>query len=167
MSEGQVAIKAVLNKNIDVGALLIEDCRSFGDLSAKDAEKYTQENLCQIYRVLFELNRQQKLEAGGEDGEILEYTKSKYTVDLPLPNVVLPREKPIPKPKVLTKWEKFRLEKGFTEKGKRSSMVFDPITKDWVPRFGMNSIKKVAEKYNWVMEEKPKHVEAGVDPFTY
>jgi regulator of ribosome biosynthesis len=79
----------------------------------------------------------------------------------------LPREKPIPKPKVLTKWEKFRLEKGFTEKGKRSSMVFDPITKDWVPRFGMNSIKKVAEKYNWVMEEKPKHVEAGVDPFTY
>jgi hypothetical protein len=41
MSEGQVAIKAVLNKNIDVGALLIEDCRSFGDLSAKDAEKYT------------------------------------------------------------------------------------------------------------------------------
>jgi hypothetical protein len=42
----EVEIKAVLNKNIDVGALLLEDCRSFGDLSAKDTEKYTQENLC-------------------------------------------------------------------------------------------------------------------------
>jgi regulator of ribosome biosynthesis len=38
----------------------------------------------------------------------LEYTKSKYTIELPEPNVVLPREKPVPKPKQLTKWEKFR-----------------------------------------------------------
>ena len=68
--------------------------------------------------------------------------------------MVLPREKPIPKPKPLTKWEKFRLEKGITEKGKRSRMVFDPITKDWVPRFGMGSVKKIAEKHNWLMEEK-------------
>ena len=81
-----------------------------------------------MYRVLFELNRQQKLEAGGEDGEILEYAKSKYSVELPLPNVILPREKPIPKPKPLTKWEKFRQEKGILEKGKRSRMVYDPIT---------------------------------------
>lgn len=94
---------------------------------------------------MFELNKQQKLEAGGEDGEILEYTKSKYTVELPMPNVVLPREKPIPKPKPLTKWEKFRLEKGITEKAKRSRMVYDPITKDWVPRFGLGSVKKIAE----------------------
>jgi regulator of ribosome biosynthesis len=120
-----------------------------------------------MYRVLFELNRQQKLEAGGEDGEILEYAKSKYSVELPLPNVILPREKPIPKPKPLTKWEKFRQEKGILEKGKRSRMVYDPITQDWVPRFGMGSVKKIAEKYNWVMEEKQKHVEAGVDPFTF
>lgn len=46
-------------------------------------------------------------------------------------------------------------------------MVYDPITKDWVPRFGMGSVKKIAEQHNWLMEEKPKHVEAGVDPFTY
>lgn len=52
-------------------------------------------------------------------------------------------------------------------KQKRSRMVFDPITKDWVPRYGMGSIKKIQDKYNWVMEEKPKHAEAGVDPYTY
>jgi hypothetical protein len=33
-------------------------------------------------------------------------------------------------------------------------MVFDAKTNDWVPRFGMGSIKKLDEKYNWIMEEK-------------
>jgi hypothetical protein len=36
-----------------------------------------------------------------------------------------------------------------------------------VPRFGAGSIKKIEDKYNWLMHEKPKHVEAGMDPFTY
>jgi len=31
----------------------------------------------------------------------------------------------------------------------------------------MGSIKKIGEKHNWLMEEKPKHVEAGLDPYTY
>lgn len=46
-------------------------------------------------------------------------------------------------------------------------MVFDPITNDWVPRYGMGSIKKIAEKHNWLMEEKPKHVAAGINPFEF
>jgi len=46
-------------------------------------------------------------------------------------------------------------------------MVFDPITNDWVPRYGMGSIKKIEEKHNWLMSEKPKHIEAGLDPFTF
>ena len=41
---------------------------------------------------------------------------------------MLPREKPIPKEKEMTKWEKFRIEKGMNRKEKRSSVVFDPIT---------------------------------------
>ena len=46
-------------------------------------------------------------------------------------------------------------------------MVYDPISKEYVPRFGMGSIKKIEDRHNWVMEEKGKHREAGVDPFTY
>ena len=46
-------------------------------------------------------------------------------------------------------------------------MVYDEKTDDWVPRYGMGSIKKIQDKHNWLMEEKPKHVEAGIDPFTY
>ena len=46
-------------------------------------------------------------------------------------------------------------------------MVFDPITKDWVPRWGKGSVKKIAEKMNFVMEEKPIHRMTGMDPFTF
>jgi len=79
----------------------------------------------------------------------------------------LPREKCAPKDKQLTKWEKFRLEKGIPSRKARSRIVFDPVTNDWVPRHGMGSVKKIADAHNWLMEEKPKHVESGVDPFTY
>ena len=75
----------------------------------------TQDNLCSLYEQMFELKKKQKLEAGGEDGEILEYTKSKYMVYLPKSTVVLPRAKPAPKKKELTKWERFRQEKGLLQ----------------------------------------------------
>ena len=104
--------------------------------------------------------------AEGEQGEFLEYTKSKYSVLLPPQKFILPREKPIPKERALTKWEKFRLEKGIQTKQKRSRMVFDTITQDWVPRYGAGSIKKIEDKYKVVMDFKPKHIAEGTDPFT-
>lgn len=103
----------------------------------------------------------------GDDGEILEYEKAIFNVFLPKSAVVLPREKSAPKEKSLTKWERFRLEKGMPARKKRGRMVFDPITKDWVPRHGAGSIKKIADKHNWAMEEKPKHAASGMDPFTF
>jgi len=36
-----------------------------------------------------------------------------------------------------------------------------------VPRYGKGSIKKIEDKHQWMMEVKPKHDEAGVDPFTF
>lgn len=80
---------------------------------------------------------------------------------------MLPREKPAPKEKNKTKWEKFREERGIAPRAKRSRLVFDPITKDWVPRHGAGSVKKIADKHEWAMVEKPKHREAGVSPFEY
>jgi hypothetical protein len=44
-------------------------------------------------------------------------------------------------------------------------MVYDTITRDYVPRFGMGSVKKVEEKFNWLMEDKEKY--GGKNPFTY
>lgn len=43
-------------------------------------------------------------------------------VDLPEPRYNIPREKPLPAPKALTKWQKFAIEKGIkkTPKPKKS-----------------------------------------------
>ena len=103
----------------------------------------------------------------GPDGEILEYDRATWAVNMPGSQIVLPREKPIPKEKPKTKWEKFREEKGLPPREKRSRLVYDEISKDWVPRWGKGSIKKIEDKHNWLMEEKPKHKEAKTDPFTY
>jgi regulator of ribosome biosynthesis len=85
-------------------------------------------------------------------------------VTLPKPRIVTPREKPIPKEKPMTKWEKFRLERGLPAREKRSRMVFDPISNDWVPRWGHNSKKAIEEKHNWLMMDKPDS--EGTNPFT-
>lgn len=123
-------------------------------------------NLSAFFTALFDLKKKQTAMAGGED-QILEYTKSKHSVDLPKSEIVLPRTKPAPKEKPLTKWERFRIEKGLGKRDKRSRMVYDPLTEDFVPRYGMGSVKKIQGKYDWAMEEKPKHRESGLDPFTY
>merc|ERR1712159_22348 len=73
--------------------------------------------------------------------------------DIPKDEYRLPREKPLPKAKVMTRWEKFAQEKGIQKK-KRSRMVWDEITKDWVPRWGYKSVKQNAEKANIIMEVK-------------
>jgi len=74
---------------------------------------------------------------------------------LPEPKIVVPRAKPAPKEKPKTKWEKFREEKGLPARKKRSRLVFDPISNDWVPRWGPNSKKKIEAKHEWLLEDKP------------
>ena len=79
----------------------------------------------------------------------------------------MPREKPCPKEEVKTKWEKFREERGLPPRKKRGRLVYDPIQKDWVPRWGKDSIKHLAVKDDWIMAEKPKHIASGMNPFDY
>lgn len=64
----------------------------------------------------------------------------------------LPREKPLPKPKALTKWQKFANEKGISHK-KKDKMVFDEDEQKWVPRWGYNGINK-KEENQWLHELK-------------
>lgn len=67
----------------------------------------------------------------------------------------LPREKPVPKVKQETRWEKFAKEKGI-EKRKRGRMVWDELQKDWVPRWGYGSVKKAQrERDDAIMEVQP------------
>lgn len=56
----------------------------------------TKLNYCLYLKELFDLRRSQR-EKHGENGEVLEYTKALYNVELPESSIVLPREKTIPK----------------------------------------------------------------------
>ena len=155
-----------VNLNCDPGCLLVEDCQSYEGITTTEFSKRTATNLCTLYKQLFDLKKAQDA-AHGPDGEILEYTKSRFLLDMPEPVQVLPREKPCPVEKPKTKWEKFREERGMAPRKKRSRLVFDPITNDWVPRWGVGSKKKIEEQHQWLIPEKQKHVDAGMDPFTY
>jgi len=97
----------------------------------------------------------------------LPVTKSNngYLAELPDPTTLIPREKPFPKVKSDTKWEKFRKEKGIQKK-KRDTKIWDAETQTWKFRHGFKSIKN-RDDLDWIIEDKPEQLrEAGVeDPF--
>ena len=101
------------------------------------------------------LNKQQ-----GEEKEDIDYDKAPDELTLPENIITLPRSLPIPIQKPPTKWEKYKMEKGITQR-KRSRMVYSEEVGDWVPRWGKGSIKHIQDSMNWVMEDK----EEGVNPF--
>ena len=101
------------------------------------------------------LNKQQ-----GEDKEDIDYDKAPDELTLPETIIALPRSLPIPIAKPATKWEKYIMEKGITQR-KRPKMVYSEEIGDWVPRWGKGRAKHIQDSMNWVMEEK----EPGVNPF--
>merc|ERR1712222_65837 len=118
------------------------------------------QNLQVFYKELFSMAGKQV----GEDDEKRDFDKPKDTVKLPETIIKLPRSKPLPKPKPLTKWEKYRAEKGIAPRKKRGRMVFSELTQDSVPRYGKGSEKALKEKSEWAIEEKEDL--KGKDPFT-
>lgn len=67
----------------------------------------------------------------------------------------LARTKPVPRPKPLTRWQKFALSKGI-EKHKRSRLVWDEAANDWKPRHGYG---REGSDMDWAIPVKP-----GDDP---
>lgn len=60
-------------------------------------------------------------------------------VTLPNGAFELPREKPIPRERQTTKWEKYAREKGIQKDKKRDRLVLDDATGEYVPRYGRGS----------------------------
>ena len=86
-----------------------------------------------------------------------------FTVTLPDPKYILPRQFPLPKEKVETKWEKFAKEKGIQSR-KKERMVFDEVTQTWKPRFGYGRAIGTGNNEAPVMELKANDPD-DVDPF--
>eukprot|EP00741_Cyanophora_paradoxa_P019265 tig00000215_g18600.t1 len=82
--------------------------------------------------------------------------------ELPPPTTVLPREKPIPKGKAKTKWQKFAEQKGIVKR-KRGRMEFDDATGEWKPRWGYGRAAR-EETDAWVIPAKQGE-DPSQDPF--
>ena len=138
--------------NIDLGNLLISDYSKFSqensnELTESQIQQHTKSNLINFFTLLFS-----ELKASQQENGI-DYSISLNELNLPKPILILPRALAIPKPKPLTKWEKFKIEKNITQR-KRSRMVYSDIAGDFVPRWGKNSIKKIERDTNWALEDK-------------
>ena len=85
---------------------------------------------------------------------------------LPPPTTILPREKPLPAAKEVTKWEKFAKKKGIKDKRKgEGKMVYDEEKGEWVPKWGYKGKNKDGEG-DWIVEvdeQKEKIVHARDD----
>ncbi|CAK4015633.1 ribosomal biogenesis regulatory [Lecanosticta acicola] len=78
-------------------------------------------------------------------------------IDLPAPETQLPREKPVPKEKEKTKWEKFAEKKGIKAKKKDGKLVFDEAKGDWVPKYGYKGKKgEGMPESDWLVEVDEK-----------
>lgn len=60
-------------------------------------------------------------------------------ISLPAPEFPLPREKPIPKEKEKTKWEKFAAKKGIKASRKDGKKVFDEEVGEWRDKYGFGA----------------------------
>jgi regulator of ribosome biosynthesis len=69
---------------------------------------------------------------------------------LPPPTTLLPRAKPLPKPKPPTKWERFAAAKGIQKKV-REKKVWDEEKQEWVNRWGRDGKNKEKEE-QWITE---------------
>lgn len=83
---------------------------------------------------------------------------------LPDIQTVLPREKPLPKPKELSKWDRFAKSKGIEKRPKKERMVWDEEKQDYVARWGYKGKNKDPED-QWLVEV-PANADNDFNPRT-
>jgi regulator of ribosome biosynthesis len=130
----------------DLGNLAAFDTHPFAYASEKELLLHARDNVQLLVNRIFDLPR--------------EMSDMGPLAKLPVPELVIPREKPLPKPKVETKWEKFAKEKGI-EKKKKSRKVLDEATGEWSHAWGYNRAND--DLKDWAVEVKEGDME---DPWT-
>ena len=83
-------------------------------------------------------------------------------ISLPVPEFQLPREKPVPKEKEKSKWEKFAAKKGIQKKRKDGKLEFDEAKGDWKPKYGYKG-KNTDAGGDWLVEVDEKAEKEGAE----
>ncbi|PVU84965.1 hypothetical protein BB559_007276 [Furculomyces boomerangus] len=145
-----VTVEKALPLNFDLGLMTVYDCNLFEkDFNKK---KVLEKNLLKNTRDITQLLVNQLF------GLPTETTDEGVMGTLPKPIESIPREKPVPKDKPLTRWEKFAKVKGI-QKRKKTRMVYDESTGDLKPTWGYKGMNK-KEESEWLI---PIPANAGPD----
>ncbi|KAF2857260.1 ribosomal biogenesis regulatory protein [Piedraia hortae CBS 480.64] len=126
----------------DLGHLMVTDPNPLTSSTESDLEASARQ--C-AQGIINKLLTSCPIERAG-DGEL--------SIKLPDPVTQLPREKPIPKPKEKTKWERFAEKKGIKPKRKSGKLVYSEEKKDWVPKYGYKG--KDDGQADWLVEVDEK-----------
>jgi regulator of ribosome biosynthesis len=129
---------------VDMGNLLICDTQPMPAINNDTIVEKAKEELAMLVKSLYDLKSSQKH---------MELNGGQYEVELPDKIQTFPRLYPLPKPKPETRWDKFKKLKGIKKPTKRSRLVYDDKRKDWAPRWGKGSVKKLDKKDNWITED--------------
>lgn len=124
-----IEVEKAVDPEYDLKRLFCFDPTEATETDEASLLKNARDNVQLLFKQLYELPSTPSTERG-------------YCVKLPNANVNIPREKPLPKEKALTTWEKFRREKGI-KKRKRSKMEFDEDTRSWKRRYGANKANDI------------------------
>ena len=80
---------------------------------------------------------------------------------LPPPSTGLPREKPVPAAKPLTRWQEFAKKKGIAPKKREGKLGYDDAKGEWVPKYGYKGKNKDGEG-DWLVEvDEKKEAKTG------
>uniref|UniRef100_A0A1L8DR56 Ribosome biogenesis regulatory protein n=1 Tax=Nyssomyia neivai TaxID=330878 RepID=A0A1L8DR56_9DIPT len=136
-----IVVEKLLEVQNDLGLLL---CADVNDLDEEKLKSDCDDYLLQLTRDNTQLLLNELWQQPTETVE------ESILAKLPAPSHILPRERKIPEPKTLTKWQKFAQEKGIKKKP-RMKKVFDQEADKWVPTYGYK--RAAAEKdRDWVLE---------------
>ncbi|XP_057661094.1 ribosome biogenesis regulatory protein homolog [Diorhabda carinulata] len=148
-----ITVNKLIDLNYDLGTLLAEDTNDF-DTNCLSRNK--NDYLLNLARDNTQLLLNQVW------GLPTERVEEAIVVRLPVQKTLLPRMKPIPKPRPLTKWEQFAKVKGIQKK-KKAKLSWDEQLKKWVPLYGFKKSQAEKEK-NWVLEV-PENADPMEDQF--
>jgi len=140
--------------SIDLGLLCVSDPTPITDATPKALNAIVRDN---TQKLIDSLMKQ----------PIIKTDKSEklrgIIYELPEVTTQFPREKPKPRPKPLTKWEKFKKVRGINTR-KKDKIVYDEVSGEWKRRFGYDRANDPLQVP--IIEAPGNWQEGDPDPFT-
>lgn len=147
-----IEVPREIDSVVDLGNLLVEDINSYDKSNYHQSREQCLLDMARdstqlLFNKIWELPTERKEDA--------------ILAKLPEPTTILPREKPVPKPRPETRFEKFAKMKGMTKR-KKDKLVYDEQTGKWKRRHGYD---KANDKDKvWLMPYK-QNEDSNVDLF--